>query len=250
MSSDFETLIDKIKATTSYEQVKGILQKIIENKDSSQESKTLRALRDAEVYALCWGVHIALEGDDDSMAEVATQAMTQDAQASINRSSDDLYADYQAAVLADDHYREKQEPISSKIMIVDPISCDYPRREYLSTARSYYNKKVSEQEEKAKFNATAELISSLKGKYLMITRKTTSGGGNVLIEQGILESVNVSGGTFVLKSTVYEGRRDTVSFSDVKYVDTSRSGPGALGAVSAPDWRINFKGDWVRSDTL
>lgn len=264
MSDDFEALIDKVRNCVSYEEAASLLEKIVEQKKTSDDPNAVRALRDAEVYALCWGVHVAMEGEDggviydvlsgggesDSVLYIARQALVRDVGASSEKASEEAYSDYLAAEWADKDYIGVQEIKYFERMAEheDPTP---PPQQRLSLAEYFYlNDNVRAEKEKAELKEAIATICSLKGQYLMVTRKTTTGGGNVLIEQGVLESVDEEGGTFVLKSTVYEGRRDTVSFSDVRSVDTSRSGPGARGPVSTPDWRKNFKGDWVRSDKL
>ncbi|MNP71471.1 hypothetical protein D3C76_1678630 [compost metagenome] len=93
----------------------------------------------------------------------------------------------------------------------------------------------------------AQLKQSLD-RYLLVWRVTTTGSGNPLAVQGILESIDEKNGTFVLRSTVYEGQRNTVSFSDIGTIDTSRTGSGALSSAVAPGWRNVDLGKWVRSD--
>jgi hypothetical protein len=93
----------------------------------------------------------------------------------------------------------------------------------------------------------AQLKQSLN-RYLLVWRVKTTGNGNPLAVQGILESIDEKSGTFVLRSTVYEGQRDTVSFSDIGTIDKSRTGSGALSSAVAPGWRNVDLGKWVRSD--
>lgn len=97
------------------------------------------------------------------------------------------------------------------------------------------------------------LASTLKGltlgQYLLIWRKTTTGGGNPLAVQGKLDSIDFDKKTLVLKSTVYAGRYDTVTFDDIGSIDTSRSGSGARGSVQTGDLRNVSLGVWYRGNT-
>jgi hypothetical protein len=97
------------------------------------------------------------------------------------------------------------------------------------------------------------LVRTLKsltlGQYLLIWRNTTTGGGNALAVQGTLDSIDFDKQTLVLKSKVYAGRFDTVTFDDIGFIDTSRSGSGALGPVQTPDLRNVSLGVWYRGNT-
>lgn len=97
------------------------------------------------------------------------------------------------------------------------------------------------------------VLSTLKsltpGQYLLIWRNTTTGGGNPLAVQGALDSIDYEQKTVKLKSTVYSGRYDTVTFDDIAVIDTSRSGSGARGPVQSADLRQVSLGVWYRGNT-
>ncbi|HEK1692033.1 TPA: hypothetical protein SMR48_003275 [Pseudomonas putida] len=87
-------------------------------------------------------------------------------------------------------------------------------------------------------------LYDLKGRYLLVSLIKGTGGAE--LQQGILEAVDLEGGTFVLRSTVYEGRKDTLAIADTYSIDTSRSGLGAVNSLSKPGWVRSDTGGWER----
>lgn len=272
MASEFNELLASVRAGKTYESVKTRLDAIRQNKAATNDPTTLRALRDAEVYALVWGVAVATredsaaaiaiekyDGGDDStfenlikaqqtsgeVLEAAIAAVKQDAKAAVTGSASDAIADANAA---DEAYAAAQPYIATIVgtqINEDSIGLVMRLEEFAAPVRSAADAYVNDQVTRAR---TVETLKALQGTYLLVWRKTTSGGGNPLAEQGILESIDEQNGSFVLKSTVYSGRYDTVAISDIGSLDTSRSGPGARQSAVTPDWRNVGLGEWVRSD--
>ncbi|WP_260963151.1 hypothetical protein [Pseudomonas citri] len=301
MATELDALLASIRDCKTYDAVKNRLSTITENKDNATDPDVVRALRDAQVYALVWGVftvaldqgapivafdkarkaleaateakadnetlraaYIAYEkariayykaesADNDLIGDAIKSVADDAAKVAPGKNSIDSIADAAAAEMAYAdayHHLASQTSIyASKEVGVDPYQDYYDKERQIinitSPVREARDAYVNEHVTRAQ--VAAELKQSLN-QYLLVWRKTRTGGGNPLAEQGILESIDEKNGTFVLRSTVYEGRRDTVSFSDIETVDKSRTGPGALSSAAAPDWRKVDLGKWVRSD--
>lgn len=85
------------------------------------------------------------------------------------------------------------------------------------------------------------------GKYLMVWGKFSNYTINETCEQGKLKSINWDNRTLTLKSTVYDGREDTVSIDKISSIDESRERSGALGPAQAPDWYRGADGKWRKN---
>ncbi|MFS2069109.1 hypothetical protein ACEN9D_10155 [Pseudomonas sp. CT11-2] len=301
MATELDTLLSSIRDCKTYDAVKNRLSTITEKKDSATDPDVARALRDAQVYALVWGVFTvaldqgapivafdkarkALEAAHEANADNETleaaytayeqaHAAHREAQNAGNnlltdaiksvaddaakvapgKNSSDSIADAAAAEMAYadayDHLASQSSIYASEEVGLDPYQDYYNKERQIinitSPVREACDAYVNEYVTRAQ--VAAELKQSLN-QYLLVWRKTKTGGGNPLAVQGILESIDEKNGTFVLRSTVYEGRRDTASFSDIETIDTSRTGPGALSSAVTPDWRKVDLGKWVRSD--
>ncbi|WP_338523615.1 hypothetical protein NUH87_28470 [Pseudomonas batumici] len=301
MATELDALLSSIRDCKTYDAVKNRLAIITEKKDAATDPDVVRALRDAQVYALVWGVFTAALDKGEPIVAFDKARKALDAAVKAKVGNEALEAAYTAYQKAYSDYRKGQvsdnAPLINAIKavtddaakvapgkngtdsIADAAAAEMASSDaynYLASQnsiysseelgadpmREYYNKKrqirnilspvntacaayVNEYVTRAQ--VAAQLKQSLN-QYLLVWRKTTTGGGNPLAVQGILESIDEKNGTFVLRSTVYEGRRDTASFSDIQTIDTSRTGPGALSSAIAPDWRNVDLGKWVRSD--
>lgn len=301
MATELDALLSSIRECKTYDAVQNRLAIITEKKDAATDPDVVRALRDAQVYALVWGVFTAaldkgepiaafdkarkaakaaveakvsneeLEAaynayhkayidyqnghvSDNAPLNNAIKAVTDDAaKVAPGKNGTDSIADAAAAEMASNdayHHLASQTSIySSEGSGMDPMREYYNKKRQIrnimspvkTACQAYVNEYVT------RAQVAAQLKQSLN-RYLLVWRVKKSGGGNPLAEQGILESIDEKNGTFVLRSTVYEGRRDTVSFSDIGTIDTSRTGPGALSSAIAPGWRNVDLGKWVRSD--
>ena len=95
-------------------------------------------------------------------------------------------------------------------------------------------------------NFDADLKQYPVGKYLMIWGRHGS-STNPTIEQGVLKSINWDKRTLVLHNVTYDEDR-TVSIDRISFIDATRTGPGALGAVQTPDWHLRPDGAWYRGE--
>ncbi|MGG5291359.1 hypothetical protein [Pseudomonas shirazensis] len=300
MPTDLDALLSSIRDCKTYEALTSRRAIIKENKDAATAVDVVRALRDAEVYALVWGVftaaleqgapivahdrardelYIAMDKQDDSAIEGASiiyeasfialnkaheeasklvddaiKAVTDDAaKAAPGVDGIDAIADAAAADMCsaaiNRHLVQQDVIYPSEQPSADPFRDYYDKQRQIrnitspveEACQAYVNEHV------IRARVVAELKQSLN-RYLLVWRKTTTGGGNPLAEQGILERIDEKNETFVLKSTVYRDQRSTVSFSDIGGINTSRTGSGAQSAAAAPGWRSVGIGKWVRSD--
>lgn len=300
MATELDTLLSSIRDCKTFAAVTYRLAVITQNKDAATDADVVRALRDAEVYALVWGVftaaleqgapivahdrardalYTAMDKQDDSAIEAASityeasfialnkaheegsrlvddaiRSVTDDAaKAGPGEDGIDAIADAAAADMAltaiNRHLIQQDVIYPSERPSADPFRDYYDKQRQIrnitspveEACQAYVNEPVT------RARVAAELKQSLN-RYLLVWRKTTTGGGNPLAEQGILESIDEKNETFVLKSTVYRDQRSTVSFSDIGRIDTSRTGPGAGFTAAAPGWRNVGLGEWVRSD--
>lgn len=272
MATEFNKLLASIRIGKTYAAVKNRLDFITQKKNATDDPLAKRALRDAEVYALVWGVAVAARDDgaasiaidtydqgDDTVytdliqaqqnvgetLEIAIAAVETDAKVAASGNASDAVADANAA---DEAYRDAQPFIASLAgsqINDESIHLVLQVQEFVWPVRNAAEAYLNDHVERARL---AETLKGLLNTYLLVWRKTTTGGGNPLAAQGILESIDEKNGTFVLKSTVYSGRRDTVAISDINSLDTSRSGPGARQSAVTPGWRNVGLGEWVRSD--
>ncbi|POA29953.1 MULTISPECIES: hypothetical protein [unclassified Pseudomonas] len=301
MATELDALLSSIRDCKTYDAVKNRLAIITEKKDAATDPDVVRALRDAQVYALVWGVLIvafdkgapivafdkarkalaaakkanvdndALEaaytayeaactayhegqGAGNDLITSAIKSVTDDAaKAAPGKEGIDAIADAAAAEMASSdayHYLASQSTIySSEELGADPMREYYNKKRQIRNILSPVNTACAAyvNEYVTRAQVAAHLKQSLN-RYLLVWRVKKSGGGNPLAVQGILESIDEKNGTFVLKCTTYKGRRDTVSFSDIGTIDTSRTGSGALSSAITPDWRNVDLGKWVRSD--
>jgi len=272
MESEFNTLLASIRDCNTYPAVKARLDAITQRKFETTDTAAVRALRDAQVYALVWGVAAAAhdiaaldiaidsydQGDDTAfeqrieareaagtVLETAIGAVREDANAAANGSVSDAVADANAA---DEAYRDAQPYIvglAGEQITRDNAYLIMQLQDFIApvstAAQAYVNQQVEQSRQ-------ADTLKALLNTYLLVWRKTTTGGGNPLAEQGILESIDEQAGTFVLRSTVYKGQRNTVAISDISRLDTSRTGSGARQSAVTPGWRNVGLGEWVRSD--
>lgn len=271
-SMEFNELLTSIRNCKTYDSLKNCLESITRSKAATDDTLVMRALRDAEVYALVWGLAAAardyagaffafyLPGGSSDRSELiekqsassavlqtAMAAVRDDVEASAGNDLRDAVADANAA---DEAYAVAKlwilslagsETIPALPQVI--LKLQEFAQPVADAASSYANERVTH----------ARLVDSLKSllnTYLLVWRKTTTGLENPLAEQGILESIDEESGTFVLSSTVYSGQRNTVSISDVSSIDTSRTGPGAQRSVEAPEWRNVDVGKWIRTDDL
>lgn len=300
MATELDALFSSIRDCQTYDSVQQRLAVITENKHVATAPDLVRALRDAQVYALLWGVFVAahelgapivardkarkaldaaLVNDDENAHEAAfiayeaacgacykmqdaaastldkaLESVTHDAStATSGENGTDAIADAAAAELASndisEHLRRRNVIYDSASSKADPYQDFYDRERQIrnitrpvqQACEAYVNDYVM------RAQVTAELKQSLN-RYLLVWRKTTTGGGNPLAAQGILESIDEKNGTFVLRSLNYKDQRVTVSFADIDNVDTSRTRSGALSSAVAPTWRNVGIGKWVRSD--
>ncbi|AUO45810.1 hypothetical protein [Pseudomonas ogarae] len=300
MATELDALLSSIRDCKTYDAVKNRLAIITEQKEAATDPDVVRALRDAQVYALVWGVftvaldqgapivaydkalkvleaaqasadnktleaaYIAYEAActayeealdaDNNLINDAIKSVTDDAaKAAPGKNGIDAIADAAAAEMASadiEHHLASQDVIySSEGPSADPYEEYYDRKRQIRNITSpvkqacdaYVNEYVT------RVQVAAQLKQSLD-RYLLVWRVTTTGNGNPLAVQGILESIDEKNGTFVLRSTVYEGQRNTVSFSDIGTIDKSRTGSGALSSAVTPGWRNVGLGEWVRSD--
>lgn len=300
MATDLDTLLSSIRDCQTYDAVQNRLAVITEHKRVATVPDVVRALRDAQVYALVWGVFVAalelgapivardkarkaldaaLVNDDENAHEAAfiayeaacgacykvqdvaastldkaLESVTHDAStATSGENGTDALADAAAAELASsdisEHLRRRNVIYDSASSNADPYQDYYDRERQIrnitrpvqQACEAYVNDHV------IRAKVTAELKQSLN-RYLLVWRKTTTGGGNPLAAQGILESIDEKNGTFVLRSLNYKDQRETVSFEDIGSIDTSRTRSGALSSAVAPTWRNAGIGQWVRSD--
>lgn len=297
MSTQLDALLSSIRECKTPQALATLTDLINQKKSEATNPAISRALRDAQVYALVWGVFIAAfdngaaivakdnaqrtfresmsgDGDDENayatyqraidaynrdsknagdVMSAASQALSNDAAAAQpGVDGIDAIADAAAAELANHHIyldlnsRDRIYPDDAK---TDDHELYYARKRQIRNLTGAVKRASSAYDNKyvTKARIAAQLRSSLN-RYLLVWRKTTSGGGNPLAIQGILESIDEKNGTFVLRSTTYAGRRDNGSFDDIGEVDTSRTGSGALSAACAPEWRNVGIGEWVRSD--
>ncbi|MFZ4874096.1 hypothetical protein ACL9RI_03345 [Janthinobacterium sp. Mn2066] len=90
-----------------------------------------------------------------------------------------------------------------------------------------------------------ELAGIAPGTYLML-HGHYGNAINATIEQGKLVGIDDKAGTVKLHSTVYN-KDLTVRIDQITYIDASRSGSGALGAVQQADLR-RVGNDWYRGN--
>ncbi len=83
------------------------------------------------------------------------------------------------------------------------------------------------------------------GKYLML-HGHFGNSINQTIEQGTLQSIDWNNGTVILHSTTYNHDL-TVDIGKIAWIDESRTGSGALGAVQQGDLR-EVNGEWYRGN--
>lgn len=272
MEKPFNELLASIRACQTYDAVKARLAVITEQKAAADDPDVKRALRDAEVYARVWGVAVTshddavasiaiesyAEGNDADFAnlinaqesrgsalEAASSAVWSDAKAAASGSPADAVADANAAAEACQDAEPYMAAVAGGQITPANLHLVLQLEQFLNPVRYAASAYLNEQVERAR------LVDTLKGllnTYLLVWRKTTTGGGNPLAEQGILESIDEKNGSFVLRSTVYSGQRSTVAISDIGSLDTSRTGPGARQSAVAPGWRNVGLGEWVRSD--
>lgn len=226
--------------------------KALEAAKASADDKILEAAY--ITYEAACTAHREAQVADNNLINDAIKSVTDDAaKAAPGKNGIDAIADAAAAEMASadiDHHLASQNVIyACEGPSADPYAEYYDRERQIRNITSpvrvacaaYVNEHVT------RARVAAQLKQSLD-RYLLVWRVKTTGGGNPLAEQGILESIDEKNGTFVLRSTVYKGQRTTVSFSDIGSIDTSRTGSGALSSAIAPDWRKVDLGKWVRSD--
>ncbi|QZD73802.1 hypothetical protein [Pseudomonas sp. 3-2] len=89
------------------------------------------------------------------------------------------------------------------------------------------------------------LISSYAiGKYLMIYKKSEPG----IITQGRLAARDRAIGVIVLQSDNYPDKAHVIRLDDLKLIDDTRTGSGALSSVAPMegDWVLDPYGNWTR----
>ncbi|MEO6823699.1 MAG: hypothetical protein ABI167_03045 [Nitrosospira sp.] len=142
----------------------------------------------------------------------------------------------------------KYLPYTEKVKIAEEVVRTLDRDKYaglLSAAEAWSKTQTSGDEpfDNWKEQIRRQLLQIQTGKYLMIYVPYSS---SYMIKQGQLKTINWNTGTVLLHSTVYNNEV-SLSIEDIKSVDESRSGSGALGSVQSADLRLVGK-DWYRGD--
>lgn len=271
MDTEFYELLESIRLSNSYEEVKSRGSVIIQKMADATDPAVIRTLRDAQVYALAWGVFIAAYEDDcevsDNAISSATKSVADDAaSAAQGKDGRDAIADAYAAEMASadiSAYLNGPNPLypsegAGPEAEVDSLTAFLEKQEKMNAKKAQIEELISPVTEACNAYMINEHVTrsrltndlkQLLGQYLLVWRKTTSSGGSPLSEQGILESIDEENGTFVLKSTTYEDQRSTLSFSDIGFIDKTRTGSGSKASVSAPGWHQTGYGTWVRTDS-
>ncbi len=93
------------------------------------------------------------------------------------------------------------------------------------------------------------LISSYEiGKYLMIRKKSEPG----IITQGRLAARDRDIGVIVLQSDNYPDKAHVIRLDDLKFINDTRTGSGALSSVvpMEGDWVLDQYGTWIRRQDI